>query len=99
MSYYSIPEMQEIGTLQQLLASLNEKVADMGALEDFRERMTVKDAANSIDVKTTVINRAIERGEIDYVVLPGSARKAVTPCALRNWIQEYCIHRKSYVPT
>jgi len=85
--------IREIKTLQGLLDELNESLEGIGALQDFAGRMDLKAAAEMIGVKPTVIRGAIERGEIEYVVVPGTARKTVTPCALRDWIRDWCVHR------
>ena len=67
-------------------------------LEDFYKRMPITKAAQVMRVNPKILRGAIERGELEYIWLPGSARESVTPAMLSDWVRDYCTHRKEQVP-
>ena len=81
------------------IAETDKKMDDVRSLlGDFSLRMGVGEAAKVLGVKTCVIRGAIERGEMSYIQIPGTARVAVTPEFLADWLRCYCVHQKPFIP-
>lgn len=67
-------------------------------LADFLQCMTLREAENKYSFPHGYLRAAFERGELELIQVTES-RYRVTPAALANHIRDFCIVRRSPIPS
>ena len=72
-------------------------VAEWPFLDDFLERFTSTEADDLLGVTNGTVGAAMDRGELEYFLLPGKKQRFTCRRMLNDWIRRFCLVEVQHV--